>query len=378
MARKCDVLRKQWTPLRACLLACFVGLFIWGTPNAAFANAFSISGVAVDVTSDSPTTARQQAMLQGEVAAFNRLLSNVISPEDRALVPELTPADVEALVADFSVSNEKTSATRYIANMTVTFDEGRVARFLQNFGIELVKGGEKTVVFLGVYKSDPEAEPLLWEDDNPWRMLLNQTAVSRGLFPVAVPLGDMLDTLQVPADRALTLDQEAMDSLLQRYGADEVVVAEVVTTADQGSKLTLKRYPQPLDASLSTSKTPVNEDLAAALNDLASKAVLSVAQGAKSQRKGVMIGETESLAILVPVRAIRDWVRVDTNLRALPSVKSVMLRATRTDIVQAAVQYSGTDTELRNTMERLGFGVTEYDGYWEVTPYPQATTTIVQ
>lgn len=213
--------------------AIVIGVLLF-SPVAAWANAFTIGGVPVDVSAESPTEARQKAILQGEAIAFSRLMQTVISPEDRVLIPELSSAEIEALVADFSVENEKSSATRYIATMTVNFDEGRVAQLLKNFSVSLLQGGEKTIVLLGVYQPDADSVPLLWEDDNPWRMLLNQTASSRGLFPVAIPMGDLMDTAQVTPEAALNLDRVAMNSLMQRYGADEVVVAHVITNPGSG------------------------------------------------------------------------------------------------------------------------------------------------
>jgi hypothetical protein len=361
---------------KCCALAMIV-MSLLLVPVAAWANAFTVSAVPVDVTAESPTAARQQAILQGQAAAFDRLMKTVISPEDRELVPELSPEELESLVADFSVAGEKSSATRYIATMTVNFDEARVADMLRNFGVTLLKGGEQTIILLGVYQAEPDAQPLLWEPDNPWRLLLNQTAVSRGLFPVALPLGDMLDTAQVPAEAALALDRTAMDSLIQRYGADEVVVVHVLTTPDKGSSMTLKRYPQDLPARLKTGETPIADDLPAALGDLAAHAVLSIAQGEKSRRKAIVVGETDSLAALIPVQSIADWVRTEATLSALPMVQTVRLRASRTDVLQIAIQYSGDLMSLMAAVEKLGFTVRTYDGYWEIIPPSETATPVL-
>ncbi|MGE4529314.1 MAG: DUF2066 domain-containing protein [Rhodospirillaceae bacterium] len=364
--------------MRALLAVVFGVAVMLAGGGAAWADAFTVGGVPVDVRAASAAKAREQALQQGQVAAYHRLLAAIVTDADRARLPELAADAVESLVSDFSVADEKASATRYIASLTVHFDPERVGAFLRANGVAMVRGSDETVVLLGVYRAAPDEPPQLWEETNPWRPLLAQTAVSRGLFPVAVPLGDMLDAAQVTAEKALALDVEAMDALLARYGADAVIVAFAEVKPGEGAHLTLKRYPRPLPAMLSELSSPIADDPAAALGDLAAHAVLAVARGAKPPVSGTMVGEADSLAILVPVASLADWVRVDRTLRALPGVKGVLLRAARIDVVQAALQYTGDADALRAAISRVGFSVAVRDGYWEVTPAPEPATPPLQ
>ncbi|WP_337996154.1 DUF2066 domain-containing protein [Oleispirillum naphthae] len=364
--------------MRALLAVVFGGAVMLAGGGAAWADAFTVGGVTVDVRAASAAKAREQALRQGQVEAYRRLLAVVVIDADRARLPELGADAVESLVSDFSVSDEKASSTRYIASLTVHFDPERVAAFLRANGVAMVRGSDETVVLLGVYRAAPGEPPQLWEETNPWRPLLAQTAVSRGLFPVAVPLGDLLDAEQVPTEKALALDVDAMDALLARYGADAVIVALAEIKPGEGAHLILKRYPRPLPAALSELSSPIADDPAAALGDLAAHAVLAVARGGKPPVSGTMVGETDSLAILVPVASLADWVRVDRTLRALPGVKAVILRAARIDVVQAALQYTGDAEALRAAIARVGFSVAVRDGYWEVTPAPEPATPPLQ
>jgi hypothetical protein len=359
---------------RAALFVCavFLASATWGE---AWADAFTVSGVHVDVRAASATKARGEALLQGQVDAYRKLVASLVPDSERSRLPELSAVEVEAMVADLSVTEERASATRYIATLTVHFDPDRVAERFKASGVAMARGSDETVLLLGVFRDGPGAPLQLWEETNSWRPLLTRTAASRGLFPVAVPLGDPVDAAQVTPEKAVALDSAAMDALLSRYGADTAVVAVAEMVPGQGANLTLKRYPRPLPAALSQLASPVADDPAAALGDLAAHAVLAVARGGKPQAAAaIMVGESESLAILVPVSGIADWVRVDRTLRALPGVRAVVLRASRSDVVQAAVQYSGDPQALRRAAERVGFSVEVRDGYWEVTPAPEAAT----
>ena len=158
------------------------------------------------------------------------------------------------------------------------------------------------------------------------------------------------------------------------YEVITVVVAEAVMKPGQGASLTLKGYPRPVAPGLARLESPVADDTSAALGDLAAHAVLAVARAAKPQTGGTIIGEVDQLAILVPVHGLADWVRVDRTLRALPGVRNVVLRASRPDVVQAAVQYSGSADALSAAMGRVGFAVTPREGYWEVVPGGEPAT----
>ncbi|SBV99564.1 conserved exported hypothetical protein [uncultured Alphaproteobacteria bacterium] len=364
--------------LRAMLVAALGMMLLAVAGGTAWADAFNVSGVRVDVRAASAAQAREQALRQGQVEAFRRMMSVLVSDGDRARLADPSADEIETMVSDLSVADERASATRYIASLTVHFDPARVNAFLQARGISVVKGSDESVILLGVYRDAPGAAPQLWEETNPWRPLLTNAAVSRGLFPVVVPLGDIEDVAQAPAEKALALDAAGLDALMARYGADAVVVAEAVMTPGQGASLTLKGYPRAIPASLSRLESPVADDPDAALGDLAAHAVLAVARAAKPQTGGTMVGEFDQLAILVPVQGLADWVRVDRTLRALPGVRGVSLRASRPDVVQAAVQYAGDPEALRQAMTRVGFAVTQREGYWEVVPGGEPATPLAR
>lgn len=362
--------------LRAMLVAALGMMLLAVAGGEAWADAFSVSGVRVDVRATTAAQAREQALRQGQVEAFRRMISVIVSDGDRARLADPSADEVEAMVNDLSVADERASATRYIAVLTVHFDPARVNAFLRARGVSVVKSSDESVILLGVYRDAPDGAPQLWEETNPWRPLLNNAAVARGLFPVILPLGDLEDVAQASAEKALALDAAGLDALMSRYGADAVVVAEAVMKPGQGASLTLKGYPRVIPPSLGRIESPVADDPATAMGDLAAHAVLAVARAAKPQTGGTMVGEFDQLAILVPVHGLGDWVRVERTLRALPGVRGVALRASRADLVQAAVQYAGDPEALRQAMGRVGLTVTQREGYWEVVPGGEPATPL--
>lgn len=348
------------------VLAAFCAVAAAGEARA---DAFTVTGVTVDVRAASAAKAREQALVTGQVEAFSRLVAAVVAEADRSRVPSLSAEAVESLVADLSVTDEKASATRYIATLSVHFDSERVGRMLRDAGIVPIRGSDQTTILLGIYRAADGAPPQLWEETNPWRGVLTQKAVERGLFPTVAVRGDETDQAAAPVDKVLALDPAALDALLARYGADAVVVADARATPEGGVRLSLSRYPRPIPRSVASLYAEPAAEPGAALSLLASDTVLAVARAAKTKSAaGVIVGETDSLAVLLPVKSLADWVRAERTLRALPGVRGVALRAARTDLVQAAVSYVGDAAGLRTQLEKAGYRVEDYHDYWQISP----------
>ena len=104
--------------LRAWLLSALALAVVAVQPAAAQAvgDAFTVRGVDVDVSAANPQAAKDQALAEGQNRAFHQLLDRLIQPADQSRLPK---ADGTQYVRDFSVDQERASATRYIATLTV-------------------------------------------------------------------------------------------------------------------------------------------------------------------------------------------------------------------------------------------------------------------
>ena len=93
---------------------------------------FMASGVAVDVTAGSASEARDRALAQGQLLAFDAMLRKLTDPADYGRLPPADPATVSNMVVGFEVEEEKASAVRYVATLTYRFDVDSVRSLLQN------------------------------------------------------------------------------------------------------------------------------------------------------------------------------------------------------------------------------------------------------
>lgn len=95
---------------------------LWAVP--AHANTpYVVSGIAVDVTADSVTDARNQAILEGSRKAFAELSAQLLPGQ---APPQVTDAQLGNMLSDFRVEKEQFGAKRYVGSFTFRFRQNPV------------------------------------------------------------------------------------------------------------------------------------------------------------------------------------------------------------------------------------------------------------
>ena len=188
---------------------------------------FVAEAVPVDVTAATVTDARERGLVQGRVNGLRKVLERLVAREDLLRVPTLSSTQVIDMVRDFSIADERTSAVRYIAALTVRFDPGAIRRLLRGANIPFAETMSKPLVVVPVLRT-AENRTLLWDDNNPWRAAWLKTASVNGLVPLLVPGAEPKDISAVTLDQALAKDPSALATLASSYDAGGALVAMAV------------------------------------------------------------------------------------------------------------------------------------------------------
>ncbi len=132
--------QRQWgIPAIVVGLLMLAALSLGTRPAAAQdAASFTVRDVQVDVTADNVNVARQQAFAKGQRDAFDRLMQRFTTSEDAAHIPQLSDTELEDLVLDVGVDQEKRSTVRYIATLSVRFKIDGVHKLLHDANIATV------------------------------------------------------------------------------------------------------------------------------------------------------------------------------------------------------------------------------------------------
>lgn len=98
---------------------------------------FTVSDVPVDVTSDSAEVAKEKALNEGQHQAFQQLLRNLGVADGSVDGVKVSDNDLMRMVQGLEIANEKISANRYRAKLTVSFREGRVRSFTRQANLSI-------------------------------------------------------------------------------------------------------------------------------------------------------------------------------------------------------------------------------------------------
>ena len=336
------------------------GLFlITSGPFAqAATEAFTVRGVYLDVTAETAAAARDQALALGQDQAFQGLLARLLPRDELARVPPLEPGQAVEYVADFQLANERTSDVRYLAEMTVRFNDQSLRRFLAANGLAHAETLSKPVVVVPVF--GPAETARLWGESNPWWAAWATRPLEGGLVPMIVPLGDLADIAGLNADQALAGDLEALGRLSERYGADDMLITQAVQFGEPelGGLVSLQIGTSRLgrrqqSTSIETFLQREDEDLPT----LYARAVETVVEGVQEdwkQRNLLRPGLAKKITVAVPLSGLDAWLSIRRSLAGVPGVQ-------RSDVVALARGRGEVDISFVGSEEQLVLAMAQSD-----------------
>ena len=161
---------------------------------AAHADVFLVQKVPVDVTSDSSARARDEALSLAQQKAFEILIQRITRAEDSQRLELPQAEDIVNWVSDVSMSNEKTSSVRYMADVNVRFDADKIKAWLEEKKVPyMAQAMEPASVVLSY--NGPEME-----GPNPWIQAW-QNAYNSQIVPLSVQTLSTTD--EVPEETQL-------------------------------------------------------------------------------------------------------------------------------------------------------------------------------
>jgi hypothetical protein len=336
----------------------FVAALIGGASNSqAASEVFTVRGVSVDVTAQTAAQARDEALLQGQVEAFNRLLARILPREAMIRVPPLEPGQVLDYVSDFAVDNERTSDVRYLADLTVRFNDQSLRSFLAANDLAHAETLSKPVVVLPVF--GPADTARLWEEGNPWWAAWAARLPAGGLVPLIVPLGDLGDIAATNASQALSGDMESLNRLAGRYGAENMLVTQAIQIGDPelgpvSLQIGTSRLGQRQQGTTIETFVQLEDEDLPGLYARAAEAVADNVQEDWKQRNLLRPGLARKITVAVPLSGMDNWLKIKRSLNRVAGVQ-------RSDIVTLSRTRGELDISFVGDEQQLVLAMAQSD-----------------
>ncbi len=358
--------------------ALLVLLFLLSGPHAARAavEIYTVSGIRVDATAESAVVAQQQALETAEREGLRRLFARLVLEEDLPLLPEVETLPLDRLVRSYTVEEEKRSATRYLASVTVRYEPEAVRAVFAQAGVAAVIAPSAPVLVVPVLEAQERVD--LWGEDNPWRRAWLADADRNTFLTIRLPLGDLADIVAL-GDPGAEPAGERLAGLAQRYGTDTVVVARARleaaaegTTGEPGLALSLRSgggwFAGPLEERAVLPPERAAEDGETALWELGVARVKAALERAWKRDNAVRLGVRDTLRVTVPLADLRGWVQIRQKLEAMPEIRSVRIERMSRRRADIAIAFIGDRAQLRQALAGRGLDLVLEDGSWQLRP----------
>lgn len=355
-----------WTRSVSLLVAFWISL----VPALATGNVFTVDRWPVDASGESAADARGVALARGRVQALHELLQRLSPREYWQSIPPVPPSDVIDLISGIQINNEKTSPTRYLAEVSYSFKPLEIRNILRDAYIPFSESQAREAIVLPVFET--EGRYLLWEEDNEWSRAWQERFFINELVPLISALGELEDIVGVTAGDAISRNRSALIPFAARYGVGDVMVAHATLGRDETTellKITLFRVAatgsgefgdRSIDFIIrNTDRLPL-EDL---LNFAIDQAVARLREDWKFQTIIRIDGVPSELLATVRFTEHREWVAIRNRLNEMPTINDLEVVALSTTGAEIVLHYVGTLSQLRLNMAQRNLNLLDGGSY---------------
>ena len=291
------------------------------------ADMFSVQNIHIDVTAQNATLAREQGLNEAQEKAFYKMLDRLTLFQDTEALPLLTNEDILNLVQDFSISNEKTSSVRYIADVDVQFNPQAIQTFFQEYQVPYVTFSAPTSIVFPVYKESPDALPLLWKDTNMWMRVFEKAAKQSDLVPLVVPFGDLDDIAIINENNLSDISNIDISAMLQRYQAQNAFIIELSRLNDDAVKVLIKA---PISQKSFVEEIgltePINAPLPDVLNRAAQRAVYLLEQKWR-EKNAIRFDNPTRIFVKIEIDNLSQWLTYRKHLDKIKLIKQYVVKS---------------------------------------------------
>ncbi|MCQ2914237.1 MAG: DUF2066 domain-containing protein [Alphaproteobacteria bacterium] len=311
-----------------------------------------MSGIKVDASAENAAKARDKALQDGQKQALISVMERITPEYVSEQLGDLVPEDTNFLVQDMSLSNEKTSSVRYIANMEVRFSPDGVRNLLKQNDLPFVRIASKPLLVLPVYKKNSSANPLLWDNENPWLRAWNNNTTKSYMVPLVVPMGDFDDFRDLSIEQVVSGDVVSAKTFAKKNMAEGVLVVQAVRRG-QDFEISIKGMDE--TTSLEIPEYKFKMPLQGNTNETLKRAIRKIIAKLEQDWKVshiVQMGNLTPFVIMAPVKSVEQWIALKNRLAVIPSISDIKLQACTSEVLQIIVQSASNFDVLKREMEK--------------------------
>ena len=344
--------------------------FAFLSPAGAFAAdpAYTVSGIHVDASAPSASAAQSIAIDQGRPRAWDILYKRLAKQADWGKQPKLDAAGLKRIARGFTVTHEKRSTTRYVADVTYVFSPESVARVMTGVSSTYrLAGPGRRILLIPMAPSFNSA--------SGWNSAFSAPRFGGSLVPFAVPTGDAPDVVALGRLQFDATTWTDVQLVAARIHASEAVLALAIPLTQGGTSLTDKMtgkvqiWLKRIGIAEAPMKTSVDVPLVKNVVQtypLAADAAVHAIEVMFQQKPAIDFGPRSSLAADVHVDSLAQWNALQSAMTSVPNVTGVQVTAMDIGLVRIVLNYQGSTDGLINALAPVGVGLSKGGDSWSI------------
>ncbi len=312
--------------------------------------------VHVDVTAETVTQAKEQAMVKAVRDGLNEVVLNVSTMQSLDVFDELNDNQLQHFVSGIMVLMEKSSDVRYIADLRVSINENVLKAYLQENGLPFVVSEEQDVLAIPLLeKADGTLD--LWGDDNVWwQAFQERRGIRKGNLNIHNIEKNLGNITTVEADRIFDMTDIDYHDLVAFNNVSEIYVLKYSL---KDNKLYVKSFPE-----RSVSEADITGISPAQAIDV-------VLPFFKDNKKAVAVMEGASLVeqkieMVYSYSKLGDWLALKALLEGYLQAGEVNVVSMVNKKVHFSFIYSGVWEKLQTHLAMNGYNLRNEGGYYAV------------
>ena len=340
-----------------CLIAIVLGL---GT-GVAYADLYRVSDIPISAELDSAKEARKAAIENGEMDAFWALMKKMVVSDYQQQIPMPAETDIHSWVQTVSLTNEKNTATKYMADLSVRFDDKQIQGFLTQNNIPFLTKDLPDMVLIPVVQTQGDMRTL--EEENPLYAYLSENPVKNDLWKAILPAGDLEEI--VLTQRALGEEnKEELTKISHKYS---VPTAMVIQVRQQGPYVIadISYVPEQPALDNRVEMIATTGQMKSVLPNLWQK-IVSEQEKKWRELKTQNFEAQITFWVQIPIRKLSEWTALSHRLKKVDFIEALTVRGFRPNEVWISFGFKGTSAELNRQLRPLGLTLEMGDksGFW--------------
>ena len=318
---------------------------------------YIVRDIAVDVSDVSAVTARQKAIREAQILGFYRLLRRITLQQDHDKLPRLSFEGIQPMINSIEIEDEKTSSTRYLASITISFSQDALRDLFSDSEIGFLEVLPPTTLVLPLYFDGTEWS--LWRDSNSWWSAWRNLNPNLLSIPYLLPLADLEDRFILPVD-AID-DTSRLERLAQRYEVDRILLAQMRpddTQVDVGVSV-YKIFPENFEVRRFAQFSFVTTNMSKAVTDITTQ----IENNWKKQSIQIQ-NAPSTFRLRANFENIQEWTQMRKQLENAPYIRTLQIEEMSIHNAWLQLGFNGKGKTLVDGLRRNGFLVSQENNIW--------------